>query len=92
MVLLSHHQVPSKAHTLLNDAIEDLGINNPVLHYEVTGNTITIWFLAMPEPVTWTQPQDRRGARPPSSGGRRDPLRPKKPTPKGTRITKKASA
>ena len=52
--------MPSKAHTLLRQALEDLDINNPVLHFTVRGNTVTIWFLAYPEPVKWTKPAPKR--------------------------------
>jgi hypothetical protein len=48
---------------LLPQALKALDIKNPVLRYEQQGNAITIWLLAYPEPVTWTQPAPRAKAR-----------------------------
>lgn len=51
--------MPTKEN-LLPQAVEALDIKNPVLRYEQRGNTITIWFLAYPEPVTWKKPTTRK--------------------------------
>ena len=41
---------------LLPQALKALGIKNPIYRYEQKGNTVTIWFYAHREPVTWRKP------------------------------------